>query len=93
MTGLNELLNSVDRGTYRPDKGTVGDLLAKAHPSVDRFTAERSLAIFARLGFRKYGIWIPVVLDSDPDTLTDEETDYLVAAWKSWTTGGRRVTS
>lgn len=94
---INFLIASILRGDYRPLPGSAGEVLLQSHPSQDRYTAGRSLAIFAKVATRSQGIWWPAVLEARPETLAADEETYLVAAWRQWCagvnpfTGGRRV--
>jgi hypothetical protein len=92
-----ELIASITEGRYRPLPGTAGDLLVGAHPSQDRYTAGRSLAVFARLALRSDGLWWCMALEAEAERLSDAESTYIATAWRDWIagrnpfTGRRRV--
>lgn len=94
-----DLISSVTDGQYRPAPGSAGDVLLEAHPSSDRYTAGRSLAIFAKVALRREGLWWLMVLEAHEKYLSDHESDYLAACWREWCagrnpfTGGRRVSA
>lgn len=93
------IITTILHGEYRPTPGTAGAVLLQAHPSNDRFTAGRSLAIFAKVAVRQQGLWWVMALEAMPNYLAADEEDYLAAAWRQWCnganpfTGGRNVTA
>jgi len=84
---LAELITTIAAGRFRPAPGTAGDILVERHPSWDRWTAGRSLAVFARLALRSDGLWWVMALEACDECLSDAETDYIAAAWMAWIAG------
>ncbi len=83
-----ELIYLIESGSYRPSPGTAGDLLIDVHPNKTfRFFAETALSEFARSAYLAEGIWWPMILESNPDTATDDESTYVAVCWRQWIGG------
>jgi hypothetical protein len=84
---LPELLMSIRRGQYVPRPGSAGSVLVEAHPAIDPYVAIRSLAIFAKVAYRREGLWWLMAFEADHDLLATEEVAYMARCWRAWCAG------
>jgi hypothetical protein len=84
---LNERLAAIAAGDYRPYPGSVGARLAEVLG--DYCHAAQSLARFARAAYRAEGMYWAMLLDADPDALSESEADEVASALRAWIDGKR----
>jgi hypothetical protein len=84
---LNEYLLDIEAGQYQHRPGTAGEVLFLSHPAACDHHRRRSLAVFARVAYLADGLWWPMYLAADPDSLSHDETAYIAVCWQSWTAG------